>query len=411
MNIWTDTTVATLSCARGLAAFLAQEVVELGYTVVGGNETMIGIEGLKGVRDILRLNLWLRTAHRVLIPVAQGAARDLRDLYELAVEVPWESYISADRPFIVNSTVWNDTVRDSRMPNLKTKDAIADRMREFCGRRPDSGEDVGGASIFVYWMEEDAKIYLDVSGRPLSKRGYRMNPWKAPMMESLAAAAVMATGWDKKSPFIVPMCGSGTPAIEAALMARNRAPGQFRSWFGFMGLKGYESIIPGERADSSTRTRFGATPEQIWKQLVQQAREEEIKGPMPIIVAGDIDEEAVSAAQSNAISAGVIEDIKFVTCDFAEMPLPEQKGTLFINPEYGERLGEETELEPVYTRIGDYFKQKCIGWNGCVFTGNLELAKKIRLRSSRRIPMFNGPIECRLLVYELFEGAMEEKDE
>jgi len=238
-----------------------------------------------------------------------------------------------------------------------------------------------------------------------------MNPWKAPMMESLAAAAVMATGWDKKSPFIVPMCGSGTPAIEAALMARNRAPGQFRSWFGFMGLKGYESIIPGERADSSTRTRFGATPEQIWKQLVQQAREEEIKGPMPIIVAGDIDEEAVSAAQSNAISAGVIEDIKFVTCDFAEMPLPEQKGTLFINPEYGERLGEETELEPVYTRIGDYFKQKCIGWNGCVFTGNLELAKKIRLRSSRRIPMFNGPIECRLLVYELFEGAMEEKDE
>lgn len=400
--------MATISCARELASFVQQELTELGYTVVGGNETMLGVEGLHGVRDIFKLNLQLRFAHRVLIPVGKGWVRNLDDLYDLAMTVPWEDYLDPDRPFLVNNTTWNETVRDSRMTNLKTKDAIADRMRRHCGRRPDSDREAqGGASIYVYWFEDDCKIYIDTSGRPLSKRGYRQNPWKAPMMESLAAAAIVACGWDMKSPLLVPMCGSGTPAIEAMLMAKNRAPGQFRTFFGFMGLKGWDSMIPGENAgEGSSRKRFGATPEQIWKQVVQQAKSEE-REETPLIIASDIENDAVHLAQSNAIAAGVGDLIKFETCDFAQTTLPDEPGVIFFNPEYGERLGEETELGPVYARMGDFLKQYCIGWKAGIFTGNLELAKKIGLRPLRRIPLFNGPIECRLLTYDVYAGSHE----
>jgi putative N6-adenine-specific DNA methylase len=202
------------------------------------------------------------------------------------------------------------------------------------------------------------------------------------------------------------MCGSGTPAIEAALIALNRAPGSFKSHFGFMALKGYRITIPGESAGTSVRQRFGASPEQIWKEMVAAARGQERKEGLPPILATDIDPEAVETARLNAIAAGVSEHITFATCDFAATRLPPPPGVIFLNPEYGERMGEEQDLEPLYGRIGDFFKQKCAGYTGCVLTGNMEMSRKIGLRSSQRIPFFNGPIECRLVVFELYEGSL-----
>ncbi|MDD4622875.1 MAG: hypothetical protein PHG71_06530, partial [Kiritimatiellae bacterium] len=198
---------------------------------------------------------------------------------------------------------------------------------------------------------------------------------------------------------------SGTPAIEAALLAINRAPGSFKSHFGFMALKGYRLTIPGEKAGPSVRQRFGASPESIWKDMVAIARDQERREDLPTIIASDIDPDAVETARLNAIAAGVSEYITFAECDFAATRMPPPPGVVFMNPEYGERLGAGEDLEPLYNRIGDFLKQKCAGYSGCVLTGNMEMSRKVGLRSVRRIPFFNGPIECRMVVYDLYEGG------
>lgn len=403
MNIWKDTYPLIISCARGLVPQTTKELARLGYAVESATETMVTVRG--NMRDMMSLNLQLRTAHRVLAPLLRSQCRNLHEFYDDVVSIDWENYLEPDGYFTVNTVVYNDTIRDTRMPSLKAKDAIADRMRAKCGGRPDSGRDYTGAAIFVYWQDTELWVYLDTTGEPLSRRGYRKLPWKAPMQETLAAGCVLATGWDGNSPFVSPMCGSGTPAIEAALVAINRAPGSFKSHFGFMALKGYRITIPGESAGTSVRQRFGASPEQIWKEMVAVSRAQERREGVPPIIATDIDPEAVETARMNAIAAGVSEYITFGECDFAATRLPPPPGVIFLNPEYGERMGEGEDLEPLYGRIGDFFKQKCTGYVGCVLTGNMEMSRKVGLRSSKRIPFFNGPIECRLVVFDLYEGS------
>jgi 23S rRNA (guanine2445-N2)-methyltransferase / 23S rRNA (guanine2069-N7)-methyltransferase len=405
MNLWKDTYPLIVSCARGLVPQTSAELTQMGYSIVDITETYAVIRG--NMRDVMRLNLCLRTAHRVLVPLIRTSCRHLRELYDAAYSVEWETLLEADGYFTVNSIVRNDTIQDTRMPSLKTKDAIADRMRNTCGGRPDSGRETHGAAVFVYWQDDELTIYLDTTGEPLSKRGYRKLPGMAPMQETLAAGCVLASEWDAKTPFISPMCGSGTPAIEAALIAMNRAPGSFKSHFAFMAVKGYRITIPGERAGVSVRQRFGASPEQIWKELVATSHANENKN-LPPIIATDINPEAVEAAHDNAIAAGVAQYITFGICDFAATRLPPAPGVIFLNPEYGERLGSETDLEPLYARIGDFFKQKCTGYTGCVLTGNMEMSRKIGLRSIKRIPFFNGPIECRMVVFDLYEGSEKE---
>jgi 23S rRNA (guanine2445-N2)-methyltransferase / 23S rRNA (guanine2069-N7)-methyltransferase len=405
MNLWKDTYPLIISCARGLVPQTSAELTQMGYSIVDITETYAVIRG--NMRDVMRLNLCLRTAHRVLVPLIRTSCRHLRELYDAAYSVEWETLLEADGYFTVNSIVRNDTIQDTRMPSLKTKDAIADRMRNTCGGRPDSGRETHGAAVFVYWQDDELTIYLDTTGEPLSKRGYRKLPGMAPMQETLAAGCVLASEWDAKTPFISPMCGSGTPAIEAALIAMNRAPGSFKSHFAFMAVKGYRITIPGERAGVSVRQRFGASPEQIWKEMVTTSHANENKN-LPPIIATDINPEAVEAAHDNAIAAGVAQYITFGICDFAATRLPPAPGVIFINPEYGERLGSETDLEPLYARIGDFFKQKCTGYIGCVLTGNMEMSRKIGLRSIKRIPFFNGPIECRMVVFDLYEGSEKE---
>ena len=408
MNLWKNTYPIIVSCAKGLAPLTAQEMKDLGYKLIEETENTVVTFG--GIRDIFKLNLCLRTAHRVLAPVLRIDCLNLRELYDAAFSIDWENLLDADGYFTVNSVVHNDTVRDTRMPSLVTKDAIADRMRIHCGgARPDSGPANFGSAVFVYWEDRTAIFYLDTSGEPLSKRGYRKLPGPAPLQETLAAGCVIASGWNRNSPFLAPMCGSGTPAIEAALYALNRAPGSFKSHFAFMSLKGYTITLPGEKAGRFSRRRFGASPEEIWKSMVHEVREQERKTPMPRIIATDIDQEAVEISQINAIAAGVSEYIEFHTCDFAETPVPQPPGTIFLNPAYGARLGSADELVPLYQRIGDFFKQRCTGYTGCVLTGNMELSHKVGLHSKQRIPFFNGRIECRMMVYDLYAGCEKEK--
>lgn len=408
MNLWKNNYPIIVSCAKGLSPLTAAEMKKMGYKLIEETENTVVTRG--GMRDIMRLNLYLRTAHRVLAPLLRTECRNLHELYEAAYSIDWENLLDADGYFTVSNVVHNSTIRDTRLPSLATKDAIADRMRVHCGgARPNSGHENIGAAVFVYWEGRQVIFYLDTSGEPLSKRGYRKMPGPAPLQETLAAGCVLASGWDGNSTFVGPMCGSGTPAIEAALYALNRAPGSFKSHFAFMSLKGYTNIIPGEKAPRvNRRNRIGATPEQIWKDMVLEAAENERKAPMPKIIATDIDPAAVEIAHFNAIAAGVSEYIEFGTCDFADTQVPPAPGVCFMNPAYGERLGAEDDLSALYKRIGDFFKHRCTGYTGCVLTGNMELSHKVGLRSKKRVPFFNGPIECRMMVYDLYAGCENE---
>lgn len=412
MKIWTDKKYPIIiSCAKCLAPWTEREVKDMGYRPIDVTDNMVVVEG--ALRDVFRLNLRLRTAHRVLVPLLRVTCRHVRELYDQVGSIDWENLIASDGYFSVSSVVHNDTVRDTRLPSLVTKDAIVDRIRMKCNRRPNSGPDYDlGAAIFLHWERQRLIVYLDTSGSPLSKRGYRRIPGSAPMQETLAAACIDAMKWDRRTPFISPMCGSGTPAIEAALAAIGRAPGSLRSHFAFMSIKGYGQIIEGETAPrSAPRQRFGATPEQIWKDMLMEAAEQERTEGIPPIIATDISPEAVQNAQTNANAAGVAQYIQFSSCDFAKTPIPatlelepkrregKYRGCVFFNPEYGIRLGDPAELAPMYERIGTFMNEKCPGYVGAVLTGSPELSKMVNLYYVTRIPFYNGPIDCRLFIY------------
>ena len=399
MRIFTDKNYPIIvSCAKELSRWVEIELLDMGYKIVEVTENTVVVRG--DMRDVMKLNLHLRCAHRVLVPLLRADCRNIRDLYELAYSIDWENLLEADGYFSVSSIVHNYTIRDTRLPSLYTKDAIADRMRDKCQRRPDSGGANIGAAVFVYWEKNQVIIYLDTSGEPLSKRGYRKIPGSAPMQETLAAACLMGMGWKGDKPFLSPMCGSGTPAIEAAMIALNKAPGSLKSHFAFQSIKGYNRIIPGESAPNvAPRQRAGASPEQIWKEMVLEAKAKEKKDGIPKIIATDISPEAVENAHSNAIAAGVAQYIEFKACDFGDTPIPEEKGAIFFNPEYGIRLGTFEELAPIYERIGKFLSEKLNGWTGALITGNPDLARLVDLYYKTRIPFFNGPIDCRLFIY------------
>ena len=413
MNIWTDKNYPIiLSVAKKMVPWTEQEVKKLGYKVDETTGNMVVLHG--SMRDVFRLNLNLRTAQRVLVPLLRCECRHIRELYNKATTIEWENLLEPDSYFSVSSIVNNATIRDTRLPSLTLKDAVVDRIRSKCGIRPDSGSDYDrGAALYLHWEKNTAIIYIDTTGTPLSKRGYRKIPGSAPMQETLAAACIDAMQWDCKTPFIFPMCGSGTPAIEAALKAIRRAPGSLRPHFSFFEFKGFKQIIPGEKAPrTAPRQRFGVTPEQIWKDMVLESAENEQHENLPPIIATDISPEAIQNARINANAAGVSEFISFQACDFASTPIPDTgrtfiagknkekfKGCVFFNPEYGIRLGTTEELVPVYRRMADFMHEKCNGFVGGIITGNPDLAKEVELFHVLRVPFFNGPIDCRLIIY------------
>jgi 23S rRNA G2445 N2-methylase RlmL len=383
MSLLTEARPILAACARGIPPFLAEELRALGCPVRAEQESGVETEGT--LADAMRLNLRLRTANRVLLELGRFRALTPEQVYARVRAWPWEEHLPADGYFTVTSFVRTAAVRDTRFVNVRVKDAVVDRIREACGRRPDSGNERDGAVVFVYWNQDDCKVYIDTSGESLSRRGYRKIPLQAPMQETLAAAVVQAAGWTGSGNFVNPMCGSGTLAIEAALIGLGRAPGLLRSNFGFMHLKGFDA--------------------ETWQALRRQTRAEPKQRLPGRIVATDLRPDAVEAARQNARTAGVEHLIEFGVCDFADTPLPPDGGIIVLNPEYGERMGEVQALTALYRHIGDFFKQKGQGYAGFVFTGNMELAGQVGLRSKRRIPFFNGPIECRLLAFELYAGS------
>lgn len=378
-----------VTCPKGLPPFLRDEISKTGFPVLSEGFAGVMTEGT--LEDTMKLNLFLRTGHRVLFLLEEFEAGDPEDLYRGLLRINWEDYIDEDEYVCVTSSVDHPDIRDSRYANLKGKDAIMDRIRERMGRRPDSGPEKEGVVVYFHWKDRKCSVYLDTSGEPLPKRGYRKIPFRAPMQETLAAAVMAATGWDGSSHFVNPMCGSGTLAIEAALLGLNRAPGLLRTNYGFMHLKGYDK--------------------NLWNNLRERARQAARKLLQGRIIATDIDPEAIQSARKNAETAGVGHLIEFRVCDYSETVVPDGGGVVLFNPEYGARMGDVRKLESVYKGIGDFFKQRCRGYTGYIFTGNPELAKKVGLRTKRKITFFNSTIECRLLEYELYEGSRKRKGE
>ncbi|ELR70036.1 Putative N6-adenine-specific DNA methylase [Fulvivirga imtechensis AK7] len=379
-----NNTKIVVTCSPRIAPVLEKEINQLGYTDTVASHQSVELTG--NFDDTLKLNMHLRTANRILFLIKSFRADHPDQLYKRLTSIPWEDYFDVDGYISIKSFVSNKFIQDVRFASLRAKDAIVDRFSEKFGKRPNSGKDLSQTVIFLHWQDENASIYIDTSGETTAKHGYRKIPMKAPMMESLAAATILASHWNCNSPFINPMCGSGTLAIEAALLATNHAPGLFRDNFGFMHVKLYKP--------------------HIWEELKHHAKRH-IKDTLNFkIIATDLNPEAVSAARYNAREAGVEAFIDFDVCDFRKTEVPEgEGGVIFINPEYGQRLGDEVHLTPIYQEIGDFFKNKCQGYTGYIFTGNMNLAKKIGLRTRRRIEFFNGKIDCRLLEYELYAGS------
>ncbi len=383
MSIFTTPARIIVTCSKRLAPFLEQEVVELGFKPV--RTFITGVELSGSVNDCIKLNLNLRCASQVLYSLKEFTCDGPDSLYDNLVRYPWEALLEPDGYLSITSNATHFTVNNEMFVNVKVKDAIADRMRRETTRRPDSGSELKGAVFHLYWKDERAEIFLDTSGETLAKHGYRKIPGKAPMLESLAAATVLATKWDRKSPFVNPMCGSATVAIEAALIATNRRPGLFRKNYSFMHVKGYDANV----YESENKT------------LQDQIKEV----PGLRILASDISEDAINISKINAGIAGVEQLIEFQQCDFELTAIPATPGVIYFNPEYGERLGEVSALEETYARLGDFMKKKCQGYLGYIFTGNLDLAKKIGLKASRRIEFYTSIIDCRLLEYELYGGS------
>lgn len=389
MKLFEATSKIIVTCSNRIAPYLQQEVEASGYKPIRVFKTGVELKGT--MQDCIKLNLSLRCASQILFQVKQFRAANADALYKGLVGFYWDNIINDDTYFSITSNVSNDTINNSLFANVKVKDAIVDYFRGKTGSRPNSGSELTKAVIHLYWKDDEAEIFVDTSGETLSKHGYRKIPGKAPMLESLAAATLLATKWDRQSAFVNPMCGSSTIAIEAALLATNRMPGLYRDNYSFMHLQGFKKEM------------YDAERNKLNEAIIEK--------PALKIIATDISEDAINISKINAGIAGVEKMIQFEKCDFEKTVIPiatraqNENGVIYFNPEYGDRLGEEQSLQATYKRMGDFMKQQCKGYTGYIFTGNLELAKKIGLKPSRRIEFYTSKIDCRLFEYELYAGT------
>ncbi len=372
-----------ITCLPGLKESLMHELMNFGYQARIDGFSNVRLQG--DLQDAIKLNLILRTASKVLLLLRSLPAVDLQSLYEGIKEIPWEEYFSVSKYFSVVSVTDNPAIKNTMFLNQKVKDAIADRFKMKFNQRPDSGPDKSFVVINVHWKNEVAEIYLDTSGNTIAKHGYRIHPFRAPLIESLAAAIVLSTGWEPSKPLILPMCGSGTLAIEAALIATHEPPNLNRPNFAFMHLIGYDDE-GFEKIRSEIKSKI---------RIVDNLR----------IEATDRDPEAIEAARSNAQNAGVEHLIEFDVADFRQLSNPEPGSVIILNPPYGERMETDERINEFYKGIGNFFKQKCPDTTAFIFTANLEAAKHIGLRTSSRQIFYNGPLEARLLEYRMYSGS------
>lgn len=366
--------------SRGLEAVLAAEIAAL-----GGEDPEAAPGGVSFAGDLelgYRANLWLRTAHRVLLHLASFPAPTPDALYEGTKAVPWPDLFPVERRIAVEATVRDSGITHSGFAAQKTKDAVADRFRERGGRRPDVDPASPDVRIHLRIVRDEATLSLDTSGESLNRRGYRADPSEASLRETLAAGIVMLSGWDARRPLVDPMCGAGTIPIEAALIAGGAAPGILRASFGFQRLSGYDR--------------------KLWEGLRAEARERAGRAEGARIEGSDASGEAIRGARRNAEAAGVADALRFRRGDIREFAPEPPPGVIVCNPPYGARMPGGQQVEALYRAMGEAFKKRCHGWTAYVLSGNPEVTRHIGLKASRRFPLMNGPIDCRLLKYELY---------
>lgn len=364
----------------GLEEIVANELRNLGAQDIKVLNRAVSFRGDKAI--LYKSNLHLRTALKVLMPFAQIMIRDSMDLYKKIKRINWEDYMSVDGTLAVEATVNGDFFSHSQFVALKTKDAIVDQFREKFGRRPSVDLENPDLRINLHINERQCSVSLDSSGASLGKRGYRLDQVQAPLSEVLAAGIIALSGWDKQRDFIDPMCGSGTFSIEAALIACNMAPGRLRH-FNFEKWKDFDA--------------------ELWSTIKKEA-DAQIIEPTCKIFGSDLENRAVEIATSNAKNATVEKYVQYRKMDFLNSDIHIENSVVLMNPPYGERLMDKDDIVPFYQEIGTQLKhhyENCEAW---ILSGNIEALKFIGLRPSRKIKLFNGPMECRLQKYELFKG-------
>ena len=396
-----------LPCAAGVEDYLAQEVH--GLTGLIGEDLLTrrgGVMVRASWRDAMRLNLHSRLAQRVLVQLSYTTYRSEQDLYRAASEVAWEIWFTPRQSIKVEVTAQHSPLNSLNFAALKIKDAVCDRFRQKAqGVRPDVNTQWPDVRIYAHLTTDTCSLYIDTSGEPLFKRGWREDKGDAPLKETLAAAMLAACGWadtpDALLPLYDPCCGSGTIAIEAAQIACNIAPGSLRRF-------AFEKYLPFQP--------------HVWAAIQQEAAAAERvppAGQAPLVFGSDVSHRMVDFAQRNAARARVAEVIEFRGGDALQrMPPCEQPGVMLLNPPYGERIevGGVAREQAVTENGGEFFSQLAThwkknypGWTGWILTPDLKLPGKMRLKESRRVPLWNGPIECRMFRFDMVRGAARNK--
>ena len=375
---------------KGLEEVLAQELTELGANDIQLQRRAVKFSGDKAL--LYKANLCLRTALRVLVPLASFKAKDTDALYEQVKHIDWSQFMTADSTFAIDATVYSDFFRNSRFVTYRTKDAIADYWTEQSGKRPNVRLEDADLLINVHISQEYVTVSLDSSGESLHKRGYRVATTEAPINEALAAGMLLLAGWKGQSDFYDPMCGSGTLPIEAALIAKNIAPGLFRKSFAFEKWRDFDA--------------------ELWNDIYNDdSREREF---MHTIYGSDTSFYAIQQAEKNVRSAGMskmielkqirMEELKVETKDeMVNSKCPNGK-LIMINPPYGERLASNKDMERLYGAIGTALKHNFTGATAWIISSNEAAMKCIGLKPSKKYRLLNGELDCQFNRYDLFAG-------
>ena len=369
--------------AKGIESILAKELKELGVENLKTASGGVHFEG--SMEALYRANLWLRTANRVLMQLAVFPCPTPQVLYQNARQIRWSEWISAQQTLTVDCNCRDSAITHSHFAAQKIKDAVVDQIRDNTGSRPNVDTRNPDVRVNAHIANDSCVLSLDASGDGLHMRGHRRQATEAPIRETLAAAIVELADWNSEGFFIDPMCGSGTILIEAALKALNYAPGLLRvgnRCFGFQRWRDFNG--------------------ECWEQIVSEARNRIHDKILGRLLGYDLSRTAVNIAKMNVSAAGLTNQIRLSRGNVLNLNPSGHTGVIACNLPFGERSGDVEALAPLYKGIGDILKQRCTGYKAYLFTGNLKLVKSIGLRPSRRFALHNGPIECRLLEYELY---------
>lgn len=365
---------------RGLEEVLAAEIAAIGAENIKVLNRAVSFTGDKAM--IYKANLHLRTALKILKPISVFKAKNEVELYKGIYNINWAEYMDVENTLAIFTVVNSQYFNHTQYVALKAKDALVDQFRSSFGKRPSIDTTSPDIHIHLYLLEDECTVLMDSSGEPLNKRGYRVNSTLAPINEVLAAGMILLSKWDADSNFIDPMCGSGTIPIEAALIAHNIPPGIFRKQFAFEKWKDFDKDLFEEvYNDDLPKRKFNHK-----------------------IIAADISAGAVRIATENAKNAFVQNKIEFITQSFERLPPPEGGGMVMMNPPYGERL-KKNDLEAFYERIGNQLKKSYAGYEAWIISSNKEAIKRIGLKSSTKIPLINGALECNFLRFNLYKGS------